>query len=57
MNTVKFNKDKKTYKAKYEERILRNQEFSPKKWHVMFCIYTIMTLPWWWLSPNIRCWS
>jgi len=31
MDPMKFNMDKKTYKAKYKEYILRNQEFSPKK--------------------------
>jgi len=31
MNPMKFITDKKTYKAKYKEHILRNQAFSPKK--------------------------
>ena len=30
MNPTKLKTDKKTYKAKYKEHILRNQEFSPK---------------------------
>jgi hypothetical protein len=62
---MKINMGKKTYKAKNKEHILRNQELSPKNWHVIFCIYTILQfhilisiiLAWWWQSPNIRRWS